>query len=396
MEAPQALPEVVEKRPKLLARAPARRWGGLFSVRLSLDAGSKPITGQFLVDSGAAQSVISPSWLEGQGVRPALIEVPRAPPRRISWAGGQAFARVAQVSEATLAGLKLPIREFLLLDTQLFLPPDSIASCCDGILGADFLRHYAVEFRPDSPAALLIWPREGFNWGENRTWVEISSRPSGDWISENCALRSSKSPGKEWRGARWDTGSNAAVDLHSPHAGALSPSARWSIQCQPGEGFRWAQGFEATRPLRGARAQGGPFSERFPAFNIGMELLGRGRFVFDGANGRLWFDPAAIEREAARNRTGVEMGFRFSARTGERELFVRSVAPGRLTAALRAEGLAPGLVITEVDSIPAGDLDLWQVEQRLAGQEGKQVVFQWETPRGRKLLAIPLGEGSGE
>ncbi|MEO5971624.1 MAG: hypothetical protein ABIQ95_16995, partial [Bdellovibrionia bacterium] len=64
MEPPAASPPPITK---LLARAPVRLWDGLFSVRLSIGAAGKTLNGRFLIDPGAKESVISPSWLESQG-----------------------------------------------------------------------------------------------------------------------------------------------------------------------------------------------------------------------------------------------------------------------------------------------------------------------------------------
>ncbi len=67
----------------LLARAPARLWNGLFSVRVSVEVGGKVLNGRFLIDSGVETSLISPSWLMGQGVYQSLTIMPGLPPERV-------------------------------------------------------------------------------------------------------------------------------------------------------------------------------------------------------------------------------------------------------------------------------------------------------------------------
>ncbi len=388
MEEPAALPIDPEQRVKVLARAPARRWNGLFSVRVMIDVGSKTLSGQFLIDSGAAQSVMSPLWLEKQGVVPELIELPRAGLKKINWAGGTGFARVGQVAEARLSGFRLPMKEFLLLDTELFTQPESIGACCDGVLGADFLRNFAVEFVTDEPSAIRLWPKESFNWGKDQAWLEVSTLPSGELVSEDCQL---EGPGKTLlQGGRWDTGSDSAVEVHAPYAAAVrSKRGAWHVNCHPGEIFRLVKELDVTQPLRGEKAMSGPFVSRFPAFNIGMEVLGRGRFVLDLSHGRIWFQPQGLERSIPANRTGLRLAYRID-RGGERELYVVGVRPGSSAAQLAKEGLRAGLVISEVDSEPAADLDLWKIEQRLAGVHGEQVVLQWETDQGRKLVPLSV------
>jgi hypothetical protein len=377
-----------ESRMKLLARVPAKRWNGLYSVRVSVDVGSKSLTGVFLVDSGASMSVMSPQWMEGQGVSPELIELRGVPPRKIHWAGGTSFARVGQVFEARVGGLKLPIREFLLLDTELFIPPDSPGACCDGILGADFLREFAVEFRAEEPYSLEIWPRAGFHWGPDRVWLEASTLPTGEVISEECLLLRGAST--RIRGVRWDTGSDSAVDLHRPYASIAAGSKDgWSVNCSPDDEFYLAKKIQVTLPLRSEKAGSGPFALSFPGFNVGMDLLGRSNFVFDLSNGRIWFHPKGLESEVPTNRTGLKLAYRLN-RFDERELYVAAIAPGSKASVLAKKGLKAGLVISEIDSRPAEELDLWRIEQRLAGVFGGQVILQWETPQGRKLVPLEV------
>ena len=99
---------------KVLVRAPARRWNGLFSVRLNVLIGLKRLSGQFLVDSGAGKSVISPKWLESQGVLPVLVQSPDTRLQRVNWSGGSGLATQAVVDGVDMSGFELSLRDFLL------------------------------------------------------------------------------------------------------------------------------------------------------------------------------------------------------------------------------------------------------------------------------------------
>lgn len=161
--------------PMPVARAPARRWDGLFSVRVGVEVLGRKLLGQFLVDSGAPVSVLSPAFLRGQGVLPALIEIPHRAPEPAHFSGstsifGGALARRATIDRARLSGLELPLREVLIHDTELFAPPENLASCCDGILGMDALRKFVIEFRPGTPQEIVLWPRQGFH----PAWVPLA------------------------------------------------------------------------------------------------------------------------------------------------------------------------------------------------------------------------------
>ncbi|MCM2321985.1 MAG: hypothetical protein NDJ90_01850, partial [Oligoflexia bacterium] len=76
---------------KPLARTPARRWNGLYSVRLSVQVGTRSLTGQFLLDSTTYRSILNPAWLAMQGMLPVWIEIPGARPERVTMSGTTAL-----------------------------------------------------------------------------------------------------------------------------------------------------------------------------------------------------------------------------------------------------------------------------------------------------------------
>jgi len=368
---------------KLLARAPARRWDGIYSVRLSINVGGVVLNGQFMIDSGAKVSAISPNFLKNQGINPTIIEVAGVPPQRVVWSGGSGVGKRVGVTSASLSGFKLPYREFLLLETELFYPPDYSSTCCDGVLGTDFLRLYAVEFEPTTPPAIKVWDRDTFSLSEDSNiWVEVSSNPKGHLISD-CDMVSKT--GKQISYARWDSGSEMAVDVHIPWQKlARAGKEPWNFRC----GSKMiSEDVPITFPDPLTEDQSSHFRSKVPGLNVGMALLGRGNFAFDLSNGRLWLRKDALKLPIYVNTTGLELEYVMN-EDNDRELRVTSIEPKSRAQVLAKEGLRKGALITAIDSKPAEEMDLWDVEQRLAGAYGKNLTIIWKTKTG--LKAAPL------
>ena len=383
-------PELMQ-RPSLepsrhvLARSPARKWGGLYSIRLSVIFGDKTLSGQFLVDSGSAVSVVSPLWLKAQGINPVLVEVPQAAPQRIVWSGGSGVARRAQAFRVSIADFKLSFADFLLMETELFTPPQFLSSCCDGMIGADFLRLYAVEFTPGPPPALTLYDREGYSEGQDAAWLEVASLPSGEPVSSSCVMSSDAS---KVVGARWDTGSEAAVDIHRP----WEPMARkaqnpWKLSCGK---LEVAERIPVTYPEARMLGESRPLSVRIPGFNVGMEVLSRGPVTFDLANGRLWFDRASLAKSILTNQSGLDLAYSFNAEN-DRVLRVKRIRPGSLAATqLGYEGLKVGMQVLQIDDKPTEEIDSWEIERRLSGAYGSTVTLQWKNKTGLKVAPLDL------
>jgi hypothetical protein len=373
----------------LLARAPARRWDGLFSVRVTIEVLGKKVLGQFLIDSGAGASILNPYWLESQGIRPVLIETPDVPPQRVIWTGGSGFARRARVDKATVSSFDIGQREFLLLETELFGPPSEVGTCCDGILGTDFLRKHIVEFEPGQPSGINIWRRLGFHkpgW----IWAEASESPQGDLVSECVLTPGSKAKTPILRGVRWDTGSVAGLEIHTPWKpqAAAGAASGWQLDC--------AGAAVATQLMNGGarltafgQEKAGPVGVRFPAVSIGMPMLGRGRFVLDLPHGRIWLDPATLSQPILKNRSGLVVEYFF--KKGERLLQVKSIRPGSAADRLTRQGLKPGSLLLKIGSKDVEDLDHWEVERHLAGAYGRDVVLSWKNGNDSRMasLAVP-------
>lgn len=169
---------------QILARIPARLWNGFFSIRVDFVLGDRSLNGRFLIDPGAPRSVISPTWLENQGVYAAWVATPELPPLRVRWGvptreGAGMLANWAHFDHVRVSGLRVPVQDFLLVDTDFFAPPQFVSSCCDGVLGIDFLRSFPMEFQAEAPAEVRVWPRENFTWGPEVTWKEIYETKTG-------------------------------------------------------------------------------------------------------------------------------------------------------------------------------------------------------------------------
>jgi Aspartyl protease len=354
----------------ILAIAPARRWGGLFSVRVSLKIAEHELLGQFLIDSGAPVSVISPSFLQEQGVYPAWIEVPHSQPQKIFWSGGSGFGKPGTAGEVKLSGFSIPIHRFVIHDTDFFEPPESFASCCDGILGADFLRLYAVEVDPGVPNEVRIYPRDGFQLGMNTPWVEASTNRLGELVSA-CTTQPPEAKSPVLEGVKWDTGDEGALEVFPGDAKKYeSVSKHWSLSCEDTTIAKSAA-ISAQEPL--GRVQ------KNPAVNVGMEILGRGPFTFDLSHGRIWLTEKALDSPIVQNRSGLDLEFVY--KDGDRVLKVMSIRPGSPAAVLVKSGLHAGQLITGIDSKPVDSIDQWDVDQHLSGVYGDTVTLQWNVAR---------------
>lgn len=381
----QMMEPVAEIPPaKPLARAPARRWNGLFSVRLNVEVGAERLNGQFLIDSSARASTISPDWLEGQGILKAWIEAPASRLEKFTWSGGEGLARRAMVDGVEMSGLKLDQRDFLLVGSDFYGPPVHLTSCCDGILGVDFLRNHVVEFHPGLPTEIIVWPKEGFrppaNFGSS-TWFEVSLSRARELVS-TCSLSADTDRTNRVQGAMWDTGSEAAAEVHVPWDSLVRKNVPngWSLTCL---GETVASGLSLDPPANPSQPG---LKETYPAVNIGMPVLARGPFILDLPHGRIWFTQKSLAAKVRENRTGLEL--EYVSASGERVLKVVGFTRGSASEFLRKEGLRVGMPILRVNGKPAEEIDLWEVEQRLAGAYGERVSLEWE-PRVLKEGVLP-------
>lgn len=386
MESPPPFPSLSEGWVKPLARAPVRRWDGLYSVRLNIEIGSQVLNGQFLIDSDTPNSVISSIWLDNEGVIPSLIRNFHIPPESISVMGTSSVAPVAEVDRVTLSGLQLDLSEFHIYDTDFFLPPQFSAPCCDGVLGADFLRKYVIQFNPGPPNELLIWPREGFSplvrsedeksrTGSelvNPTWIETHINAQGKLVSDDCKWSSARSSYKAI--VHWDTGDDVELEASQ---GAFPPGmTRGELKCDQKTLIQNARLSQGTRKTPGYSLTGG------------IAFLSRGPFTLDLPHGRLWFSKITLDAPIRKNESGLTLNY--SIKNKKRVLEVDRIQPGSLARELTQEGLRPGMSISAIDSKPVSQMDIWEVDQRLAGAYGDRVTLEWITPSGREIKKVPL------
>jgi hypothetical protein len=378
---------------QILARAPARLWNGLFSVRLNVNVAGKILNGKFLIDSSAKKSMMSPSWLEAQGVDPAWLIIPGSLPLRVVWGdlweSESALARVAAVDSIDMSGLKVPLTEFLLYDTEFFSPPENVGTCCDGVLGIDFLRHYPMELRSGVPSEVRVWPKENFHAPEGTPWIEVMHSPRGDLVS-SCIATPQKASDLNFLGARWDTGEENALVIHTPwqKRASKASSSGWDIQCGP---IQAAENVHASfpRPPKG-ESDGGLMTTRVPAVTVGIPVMTAGEsFIFDLPHGRLWLSSGPrLHQKGKLNRSGLKL--KYTLAHGERELHVKEIRAHSAAQSLIRAGLTVGTMITQIDGKPAEDIDEWEVERRLAGDYGDVVTLQWKTKRGLKMAPFQI------
>jgi hypothetical protein len=288
---------------KLLARAPVRLWDGFFSVRLSVGAAGKTLNGRFLIDPGAQESIISPAWLESQGIFPLWVILPNQSPARVTWSGpwegNGSLAPLADVESVSLSGLSLPMSRFLLKETEFFSPPNYIGTCCDGVLGTDFLKLFPMEFQSTAPAEVRVWPIENFRGPLDSQWLELGEIPA-------------------------------------------------------------------------------------------RELPAQGNFTYDLPHGRIWFPASHPQKQAPKvNQSGLELEYNLI--KGERVLLVKRILPrSKAYRQLVKAGLKVGAQITQIDSKPVEEIDITEVEQRLAGNFGDSVSLQWKIGKSLKMAPLDL------
>jgi len=387
----EPLPTNLLRDPHLLARAPARLWNGLFTLRVGIKVGDRTLNGRFLIDSSAAFSVISPSWLEGQGIYRAWVEIPKADPRRVTWSsslrGGGGLARPALVDQVNISGFPIPLREFLIAETEFFGPPENVGYCCDGVLGLDFLQLFPIEFQTQSPSEVRIWPRENFHLSAETPWIEVSqtwtSQTSEKHLESSCTTmsedgNSSRPPFYPVGSVTWNMGSEHPLELGSffNQASKNGKNRSWKVQCD-------SMIFAEKIPGRLGSGLGGAA----PRASIGMPLLSRGNFTLDLGHGRIWFSKEFLDTKKIReNETGLKL--HYVTMDGERALVVKSIQKSSAAFDLQRQGLSAGVEITQIDGKDPDTVDLWEVERRLAGEFGDWVSLQWKTSGGLKIAPL--------
>ncbi len=392
-------PASSQENKKLLARAPARRWNGTFSVRVSFDIGGKVLVGQFLVDTETENSFVSAEWLRSQGIVARWIALNRVPSERVSWGATTLWAKPIEVDSVTISGLKTPLRRFFLMDTGVFGFPENRGACCDGVLGLDFFKHYAVEFVPNGSPALMIYSPTGFSPSESVPWTEMAVDPSGGLVSE-CEVNPNSPKTEKISGVRWDTGSEIYLSIHRPWQ-QVARVWRGPFQLSCGN-TPLASGIRPAFPTQIGGLGGlseffgnkdepkdtSALKSRYPGVSVGAPLLARGRVIFDLPHGRLWFPGQEFGKQLQENATGLSLKFAF--RRGERVLEVTEMRADSRSAELAKSGVKNGTVITHLDEKSVDQMDIWEVSRRLSGDYGTQVGLRWNTPKGGRVAVLTV------
>jgi hypothetical protein len=358
---------------RLLARAPARRWGGLYSILVSMKIQGKVLVGKFLIDSGAPVSLISPSFLQNQGAQVSWVADPKLKPSKVYWSGGSGVGNPAYVGDVSVSGLPIENHRFYLHESDFFGPPESFSVCCDGILGSDFLRQYAVEFINGKGPEVNLYARDGFS--EDTPWVETHFNPGHEIISD-CTATPRQGSAPVLRGVIWDTGNEEALEFNLPPSPQARAVSRWDLNCGPAHianriqaSVKEAQAMTDTMPL-----------------DVGVDLMARGPFTFDLGHGRIWFSPQGLALPIVQNHSGLNLEYIYY--DGDRFLKVRGIKKKSASESLRKAGLKEGMTILTLDGKSTDDMDTWEVEQRLSGVYGDTVAVEWETGRTKVGLHV--------
>lgn len=363
-----------------LARVPAKLWEGLYSVRMSVDVGDKLLNGQFLIDSTTQESLMSSSFLRWQGMNPVFLTEFGRRKHLVEWISGSGESIPLYVFGVRIGTHTLPLHEFYLADTELFGPPDYKKSCCDGVLGLDFLRHYRVEWLDEPSKAIRIWDQTVSIDDGTWLWVPVyfdqeRKKPTSDCVlhATDADASSSKEPAKaKLQGVRWSSASATSVDIHKPWQSTVAKLARghrvqWNLEC-PTDVPNMTKSPIASQLIPSIPEGGGKrHASAYPSSTVGIEILGRGPVMWDLPNGRIGFNKETLKTPVWQNRSGLELEFSFNDQ-GDRVLKVSEIHLKTSAALLKKEGLQVGSEITLLDGIPADDLDKNAVDRLLRGQ----------------------------
>ena len=307
MESPQGK---VAKAP--LSRLPVKLLNGIFTVRAAIEVGSVELNGRFILDPSAPKSLISPTFLQNQGVNPEWVTLPGRGLESAIWSLGQGdkIGRPVQVSGMVLSGLRTSLTRFLMVETQQF-DSTGLTVCCDGVLGVDFLKQHAVEFNGGKTPHVNLWARKGFRMAEKTPWAEIYETPESTLVSR-CDIYPGKSNDASRAGIgllRWDLGRelNLAVAQPLPKTGRrLASKEGWSLVCGqekirsqvwslPHGVYKKSLENGKTKSFQAIQVHTDLFekqgADRTPGAAAGADFISGRSLLFDLSHGRVWFPP---------------------------------------------------------------------------------------------------------
>lgn len=328
---------------ELLARAPVRRWDGLFTVRLNVTIGNKTLNGRFLVDPKFPASIMSPVWLESQGILPLWIE--RTSP------ASKHKAKTGVVNAVELSGTLITALSFLIRSTDIFVPPEVVEPCCNGVLGTDFLKKHIVEFTMDP---------------ELKLWNPAEFHPSLDDF-QNVSLLVSDDGKLKTEEINWNSKVPPVLyNALTGHGGTNRLPRRYHYN----DGDNSNNSNNGDNSEKSSQQKGGAtISPAAP--------LPYGSLIFDIPHGRLWFSKSLFDLPAFTNHSGLKVGF--VNKKEHRRLEVLKIDQKSPAKYLLKEGLRPGTVIDQIASKNTEEMDSWEVDQLLGGSQGKTITIAWTT-----------------
>lgn len=324
----QTLPEewMVQERSqaasRLLIHVPARRWHGFFAVRSDFGAGPVDVLLQMLIDPATPRSVISPEAIAAQGPSPELFELAEAAPMSVKIKAGNGQNGLGKVAAFGYAKLS----GFPL-----------------------FLQRYLY-----SPTALFDEP---------------------DYFAPCCSGVFGMDLLRRYA-VQFEGGKASAIQLWRAEGFQAPRGYQWAEIRETQQGELKAICSERLKKISGAHKLCS--DPRVALENLSANL------VLDLPHARIWYSPEELAAPQFMNQTGIKLQYGYQ--SAQRVLEVADLAPINATAQLRGAGFRKGVIVTDVDGLPASEMDLWEVNRHLSGAYGRTVRLKWKTSLGVKTF----------
>ncbi len=435
-------PEVL---PPVLARAPVRIWNGLYVIRAELVISGKGRLGQFLLDTSTPRTLVSPSWLALQGVSPVIYIDQDARLLSLNSPMGWTVGKKLWIDDLKISGTSSGLAEVWVSDTEVFSPPESVSQCCDGILGADFLRKYTVEFVPHmedkhvlaglSGAAVILHPlstkdKPFYPW--TRPWhsLPVSQRseapaPSAselppsvngqginsnaDWITVDVTFNGNQElvldcypyfnenlvktktlPGLT--GVRLSTHIEEAGVLHTPWVDQIFLKKKLPNSINARLACGDAQSPLVNLPRVSLELaqhmtpleRNSPLHAKTPGLTLGMDFFGKLNWILDLARAKIWIMRDSMEHYESQN-----FADRHLTAPLELEYVINRLGDRILKVTsiesdvLKKQGLKVGMIIGSIDDQSVDGLDQWEIDRRIQGIYGTQLTLKQEGKAGK-------------
>lgn len=301
--------------PQLLVHVPSRRWHGFYAVRADMGAGSVDLLLQMLIDPATPRSVISPDAISAQGPSPELFEIPEAMPMLVKIEAGSGQSGLGKVAAMSFAKLS---GYPIALTRYLY-----------------------------SPTALFDEP---------------------DYFAPCCAGVFGK-----------DLLRRYPIEFLGGKASAIQ---LWKVQgFKAPADYSWAELREnAQGELRSV------CSERVKKLNGAAKICEDPRVAIENSvaniyldlpHGKIWFSPEELAAPDFKNLSGIKLIYGYQ--SAQRVLEVSDIGQTSIANELKSVGFKKGVIVTDVDGIPASEMDLWEVNRHLSGVYGGTVRLKWKS-----------------